>query len=87
MATGLGVAMFMVNNGESGKLVKEKAREVLGENYEYHVSAMSWYGNGLSAQLVAFNSSEIVPIMVQCTEHQLTKCSISFASLTGAHDK
>ena len=87
LAAGLGVAMFMVNNGESGKLVKEKAREALGENYEYHVSAMSWYGDGLSAQLVAFNSSEIMPVTVQCTEHQLTKCSISFASLTGTQGK
>lgn len=87
LAVGLGVAMYMVKNGESGKLAKAKAREALGENYEYHVSAMNWSGNSLSAQLVAFNSGEIVPVAVQCTEHQLTKCSTSFASLTGTRSE
>lgn len=80
LAVGLGIAMYMVNNGESSKLVKAKAREVLGENYEYHVNAMNWSGNSLTAQLIAFNSDEIVPIAVQCSDHQLTNCSTSFLS-------
>jgi len=71
----LGVVMYMANNGESGQLVKAKAKEVYGDKYEYHINSMNWASGQVSAQLVAFNDREVLPLFVACKQKQLTSGS------------
>lgn len=47
----LGILLYLTSYGESGELVKNKAIEVYGEEYQYYVSGMNWSGNTISAQL------------------------------------
>ena len=68
LAIGLGIILYLSSYGESGQLVKDKALEVYGDEYKYHVSAMNWFGKSVSAQLYAFNDNEIIHLYVQCTE-------------------
>ncbi len=77
LAVGLGVILYMTNNGESAKLVKAKAHEVYGDGYHYHINAMDWSGSSVSAQLVAYNDMEVLDFSVHCTEQRLTSgCSL-----------
>lgn len=65
LVVGLSYAMYTSNYGESGLLAKEKAKEIHGEDYSYYVNGMNWAGNHVSARLLAFNSSEIIPVEVR----------------------
>ena len=59
LVAGLSGMMLVMTRGESAEIAKQKAREQLGSNCKYHVTAMNWSGSGGSATLTAYNDAEI----------------------------
>lgn len=58
-----GIIHFTVNSGAGIKAV-ELARQQYGENYKYHVVGLSWTNGNASANLTAYNETEIKPVRV-----------------------
>jgi lysylphosphatidylglycerol synthetase-like protein (DUF2156 family) len=65
LVVGLFAMMIGMTRGASAEMAKQKAREKLGPNYKYHVTAMQWSGSGGSATLTAYNATEIKEVKVR----------------------
>lgn len=72
--------MFITNHSNSAQIVKAKAIQEYGDQYQYHINSMNWSGDSLAAGLVAYNATEMFPVYVSCNGSQDTndhsKCSL-----------
>ncbi len=75
-----GLLLYLMLYGEVSQLAKAKAREVYGSGYEYHINQASKSGQNVSRNIVAYNDSEIISLIVRCTLDQQTndfsRCSL-----------
>jgi len=63
----LGIALYFVQNGSDGDRAVELARKQYGDSYKYHVQQMTWSGNHVWAQVVAYSDNEIRTVKVEWT--------------------
>ncbi|MDY7022781.1 MAG: hypothetical protein SWJ54_15740 [Cyanobacteriota bacterium] len=57
--------MQSIRTGEAGAKAIAIAQEQYGEEYEYHITGMSWESGQIRTNLVAYNQQEIKPVQVQ----------------------
>jgi len=65
LVTGLSIGMYFLNNGVNAKIAKTKALEQYGNDYKYHISAMNFAGNHVSARIKAYREGEIKEVRVE----------------------
>ena len=68
LVIGLSMAMYFINNGSKAAIAKSKASEQFGEMYKYHVTAMNFSGDHVSAYLTAYHDDEIKEVRVEWSE-------------------
>ncbi|MDH5613314.1 MAG: hypothetical protein OEY66_12760 [Gammaproteobacteria bacterium] len=68
LVIGLSIAMYLLNNGSSAEIAKEKALEQFGDSYKYHITAMNFSGGHASARLTAYREGEIKDVHVEWNE-------------------
>ena len=68
LVAGLSIAMNTLSNSESANAAKAKAREIYGEDYEYHVTHINNSEGYAFARLTAYNESEIRLVEVKWSQ-------------------
>ena len=68
LAIALAILLQLTLKGDTAKQAIHLATRQYGSEYKYFVSGINWSGNGIHAQLVAYNDHESKKVVVEWTK-------------------